>query len=128
MTAIRRRGRSDGGESYEKNNRFVLAAGVSLLVPFCGHAQTRPADQEASAGVGEIIVTANKREQNLNRVGLAVAAISGDTLLKERVTNVSDLARLTPGLTFAPTPTSTPVYTLRGVGFFSSHRLQRIPT
>ncbi|GGZ16948.1 TonB-dependent receptor [Novosphingobium colocasiae] len=103
-----------------KNNRFVLAAGVSLLVPFCGHAQTRPADQEASAGVGEIIVTANKREQNLNRVGLAVAAISGDTLLKERVTNVSDLARLTPGLTFAPTPTSTPVYTLRGVGFFES--------
>src|SRR3546814_15112916 len=30
------------------------------------------------------------------------------------------LAKVTPGLTFAPTPNSTPVYTLRSVGFFEA--------
>lgn len=69
---------------------------------------------------GEIVVTANKREQNLNKVGLTISALSGEALQKQRVTNVADLAKVTPGLTFAPTPNSTPVYTLRGVGFFES--------
>jgi outer membrane receptor protein involved in Fe transport len=33
---------------------------------------------------------------------------------------VEDLARATPGLAYAPTPNATPVYTLRGVGFFET--------
>lgn len=30
---------------------------------------------------GDIIVTANKREQSINRVGLAITALSGDALV-----------------------------------------------
>ncbi|MES2492885.1 MAG: TonB-dependent receptor [Pseudomonadota bacterium] len=33
---------------------------------------------------------------------------------------MEDLAKVTPGLTFAPTPNATPVYTIRGVGFFEA--------
>ena len=36
----------------------------------------------------EIVVTANKREQNLNDVGLSVTAISGEVLAERRVTSV----------------------------------------
>ena len=77
---------------------------------------TAPAD----ASAGEIVVTANKREQNLSKVGLSVSALGADALANQRIGDVADLAKATPGLTFAPSPNATPVYTLRGVGFFES--------
>ncbi len=71
-----------------------------------------------SQGVMDIIVTANKREQNLNKVGLALAVVGGDALKAQRITSLADLANAIPGLSFANTATGTPVYTLRGVGFY----------
>lgn len=72
------------------------------------------------SAAGENIVTANKREQNLSKVGLSISALGAADLASRRISNVADLAQATPGLVFAPTPDSTPVYTLRGVGFFES--------
>lgn len=80
----------------------------------------KPASVANDSDVGEIVVTANKREQNLSKVGLTISAMSGDDLVRQRVSDVSDLAKVTPGLTYAPTANSTPVYTLRGVGFFET--------
>jgi len=70
--------------------------------------------------VGEIVVTANKRNQSINDVGLTITAFDSEAIARRRITNVADLALATPGLTFAPTPNATPVYTLRGVGFYES--------
>ena len=66
---------------------------------------------------GDIIVTANKREQNLNDVGLSITAISGETLAERRISSVQDIAAAVPGLKFAESGTNTPIYTLRGIGF-----------
>ena len=74
----------------------------------------------ASADVGEIIVTANKREQSANKVGLAITALSADVLKDQKVTTLSDLAAVVPGLSYTPSATQSPVYTLRGVGFYES--------
>jgi iron complex outermembrane receptor protein len=79
-----------------------------------------PVAPDGAQGLEEIVVTANKREQNLNKVGLTVSALGGTALREQRISNVADLAQAIPGLTFAPTPNATPVYTLRGVGFFES--------
>ena len=65
----------------------------------------------------EIVVTANKRKQNLNDVGMSVTAISGEMLAERRITSVQDIAAAVPGLKFAESGTSTPIYTLRGIGF-----------
>jgi outer membrane receptor protein involved in Fe transport len=73
-----------------------------------------------SENINEVVVTANKREQSLSDVGLAISAMSGDDLKLRRIANGADLALETPGLNFTPSPNSTPVYTLRGVGFFES--------
>ena len=78
------------------------------------------ADNKNSGEASDIVVTANKREQNLSKVGLSISALGAQQLANQRISNVADLAQVTPGLTFAPTPTTTPVYTLRGVGFFES--------
>ena len=108
-----------------KRSHLLTAASSTLIFALyatAAHAQTAEPAPAAPGlqGSGEIVVTANKREQNLNKVGLSVAALSGEALQNQRVTTVADLAKVTPGLTFAPTPNSTPVYTLRGVGFFEA--------
>jgi outer membrane receptor protein involved in Fe transport len=68
----------------------------------------------------EIVVTANKRVENLQDVGLAVAAITAMELNRQQVASLADIALAMPGLTFAQTANNTPVYTLRGVGFYDS--------
>lgn len=103
-------------------SRKVLASSSFLAI--CAGAAAPAVAQEAPsgglAGAGEIVVTANKREQSLSDVGLSVTALSGKDLANQRIGDVADLANVTPGLNYAPSPNATPVYTLRGVGFFES--------
>ena len=83
-------------------------------------AQASAADHAASSAVGEIVVTANKRAQNINDVGLSITAETGDTLVKRIITSPTDLGKIVPGLTVQPSQFNTPVYTLRGVGFYET--------
>ena len=95
---------------------FALAVGFATVAL----AQDAPAPQAATDAdqggadqgyAGDIVVTANKREQNLNDVGLSVTAISGEALAERRITSVQDIAAAVPGLKFAESGTSTPIYT-----------------
>lgn len=111
-------------QSFGKVSRPVLlgtAAIVGLAASIGAQAQTEATvPQGESASIDDIVVTANKREQSLNDVGLAVTALSGDALKSQNVSSLADLSRAVPALTFQPTQYSTPVYTLRGVGFYDS--------
>src|SRR5690606_14736131 len=78
------------------------------------------APQASLAGIEEIIVTANKREQSLNDVGLTIDVFSSEMLKNRRISTLADIAAATPGLTYAPSAGNTPIYTLRGVGFNES--------
>lgn len=95
------------------------AASLGIAIPAV-QAQVDGTAQDTAADINAIVVTANKREQNLNDVGSSVSAVSGEALQLQRISTVADLAQVTPGLTFAPTPNATPVYTIRGVGFYDS--------
>ena len=65
----------------------------------------------------DIVVTAQKREQNLQDVPVAVTAITADTLVNRNVATVSDLTRLAPSLTVTTgaVPTNNSI-NLRGIG------------
>lgn len=65
----------------------------------------------------EIVVTAQKREQSVSKVGSSLVALGGEFLKERNVSSLSDLANAIPGLNFSMTETNTPVFTLRGVGF-----------
>lgn len=52
-------------------------------------------------GVPEIVVTAQKREQNLQDVGATVQALSGEDLAKAGINDVSRLEQMAPGIVFA---------------------------
>ena len=68
----------------------------------------------------EIVVTANKREERLNKVGLTITALSGKVLAERHITSLQDIAAAVPGLSYAQSTSNTPVFTLRGVGFNES--------
>ncbi len=102
-----------------KSSRVILSGAVSLLAIGCGDmAMAQAAGQaEASGGVNDIVVTAQRREQRLQDVPIAVTAIAGDTLATNRVRNVTDLSGLAPGLVARANAggNGSPNLTMRGI-------------
>ena len=68
-------------------------------------------------GLEEIIVTAQKREQNINEVGMSIDVASGQQLENAGVKDMIDLGRLVSGFTANSNYYGTYTYTIRGVGF-----------
>ena len=66
---------------------------------------------------GDIIVTAQRRAESLNDVGMSVQAVDGDTLAQLRVSDLRDLSAVAPSFTVSQSYQGVPTYTLRGIGF-----------
>ncbi len=101
-----------------------IAAPATPTVPVARTSSAaRKADAATANGansVEEVVVTANKREQRLNKVGQDVSVVSSTQLANQHITSIQDVAATTPGLEFSQSGTDTPIYTLRGVGFNES--------
>ncbi|WP_293681989.1 TonB-dependent receptor, partial [uncultured Phenylobacterium sp.] len=65
----------------------------------------------------ELVVTAQKREENIRDVGMSIQAESGDRLNKLGIRDTNDLQKIVPGFQASPTYYGTYVFTIRGVGF-----------
>jgi iron complex outermembrane receptor protein len=96
---------------------FVTTAIGALALPMQVQAQEAEQDE---GGLTEIIVTAQKREQSLQDVPIAVTAVTGESLQANRIFSVNDLSGLAPGMTVKPSPggSSVPVFTIRGQSSF----------
>jgi iron complex outermembrane receptor protein len=66
----------------------------------------------------EIIVTAQRREQNLQEVGVSVTAFTANAIRELGFVNTTDVVTMTPGLSFTvPNAESSVInFFLRGVG------------
>ncbi|MFN3668874.1 MAG: TonB-dependent receptor [Brevundimonas sp.] len=74
-------------------------------------------DQEGPSTIDDIIVTAQKREQNLQDVPIVVTSLSQETLEGAGVRDIKDLQILTPGLIVTSTTNeSVTTARIRGVG------------
>ena len=93
------------------------AMATGLLMSSPGLAQTAPTTGDQSTQVGDIIVTAQRRSENLQDVPIAITAITSETLEANRVTNVSDLNGLAPGVTVRPAAGASgiPAFSIRGL-------------
>jgi iron complex outermembrane receptor protein len=80
-------------------------------------AEAAPAKWSGRTGalVEEIIVTAQKREENIQDVPISITAFSGEALDVRGITNPEKLALVTPGLIYDSVNNFALVY-LRGVG------------
>lgn len=100
--------------------RSIFACATGVLV-FSGVAIAGSAlAQIAGSELDEIVVTAEKRSEPIDKVGMTISAFSGATLQAEGINSVAELTSIVPGLTYARSNTGTPVYTLRGVGFYET--------
>ena len=79
---------------------------------------TLAADFAAAQAIDEIVITAQRREQNLQDVGIAVTAFSAEDVRAQGFTNTVDIAAMTPNLNYTvPQGESSQVnFFLRGVG------------
>lgn len=59
------------------------------------------ARESSDGGLEDIIVTAQKRPENIQDVSLAIQAITAEGLAKSGITDVARIEQVTPGLTFA---------------------------
>jgi outer membrane receptor protein involved in Fe transport len=75
-----------------------------------------PAEPVKVASVEEIVVTARKVAENLQEVPLAITAFDANMIEEKRITNLSDVANLTPGLSFFNAfGENLPVPVIRGI-------------
>lgn len=125
---------------------FLLASTAIVLVPATSNAQTAtpasaaptsmplgadaqgaPAQSKSSEnatgqavdqGLGDIIVTAQRRTESSQRAAIAIDVVQGSDLVAAGVTQVTRLSQLAPALQVQPSPTGSIIF-LRGVGNFT---------
>lgn len=107
------------------SRKIALLAGASIMMistsALAQEAVEQPvAAEEDNGGLEEIVVTAQKREQNMQSVPVAVTALGAEAIENARIADFSDLTRAAPSLTITQT-TSSPnnAIVLRGIGTFA---------
>ncbi len=96
----------------------ITLACAALVTAPVAHAQEPDGDDTSlSLILEEVMVTAQRREQSANEVGMDIQTYSGDTLKTLNINQVEDLSTLIPSFTIAQSYQGVPTYTLRGIGF-----------
>jgi iron complex outermembrane recepter protein len=84
------------------------AAFIALLAGVASRAADNPSESapgSSNFGLQEVVVTAQRREENIQNVPISIAALSQKTLDELHVQSLGDLERVVPGLVFTtPTP------------------------
>lgn len=102
---------------FEKNHRRAIGrVGKSVSLAAIAVALVDPAwaQETRPEGLDEIVVTAEKREENLQSVPVSVTAMTGETLTATGISNVEDLQFFVPGVSI--TNDSMAIINIRGIG------------
>jgi iron complex outermembrane receptor protein len=97
----------------------ALGSAAQAQVAGAGGAPPLTVGGEAPAQISEVVVTAQKRSERLLDVPLSVTAATGAQMQKQGVDSVADLEKIAPGFTFRESQYGTPVFSIRGIGFYS---------
>jgi iron complex outermembrane receptor protein len=117
--------------NYHALRRLTLLATVATFVATPAFGQSDPAPQESplpdgsvtpreakdssSVLLGDIVVTANRRSENLQRVGISVTAFSGEAMAKLGFATTTDIVKQTPAVSFYQFSPSVSNINIRGV-------------
>jgi len=77
--------------------------------------QAAAGDAVGASGLEEIVVTARRRQENLQTVPVAVNALTGDTIASHHIEDASDLSKLVPAITTTQTTRDEESLTIRGL-------------
>ena len=95
-------------------------AALAVLAPASVSAQaaspaTPQAEAAPAAASQDIVVTAQRREQKLRDVGIAITVVDRETIKNLNITNATDVVRAIPNLRFNAYASSQVVFNMRGV-------------
>src|SRR4051812_27121089 len=79
----------------------ILLAGASLGALLSAPQAFAQAVREAT-GLEEVVVTATRQTDTVNRVPLSIAAVTQQALDEQGIKQAGDISRLVPGLVLAP--------------------------
>ncbi|WP_195908467.1 TonB-dependent receptor [Novosphingobium sp. Gsoil 351] len=101
---------------------------AAVALPTSANAQAAPAGEQASSdtndsGIGDIVVTAQKREERLQTVPIAITAIDSRGLEQAGIKDITRLEVVTPGLSVGQSGSDTRP-ALRGVNTDNSRQAQ----
>ena len=110
----------------------LLGCTASLATLCAAQAQNAGAGSAANtaatnADLAEIIVTAEKRSERIEDVPMSITAATGAQLAKLGITETAQLTKLVPGFAYQQGTFGSPVYSIRGIGFYD-HSLSAGPT
>jgi iron complex outermembrane receptor protein len=125
---------AEGGATLKRNILFAapLSVGVFLGAPLHAQVATQqpqdsapsaqlptanrpPSAGSSSTGLGEIVVTAQRQSQSLQKVPIAVSAVTAEGLQSHQITSTEEVQAAVPNLTMSENGVSVTPF-LRGVG------------
>ena len=86
---------------------FCALAAATALTPIFAFPALAQGAASPNTGLEEIVVTAQKREENVQSVPISISAVSSQELQNRSVTQLSDLQSATPNVTFSGTAQGT---------------------
>lgn len=105
-----------------RTKQFRVAASCAAvaigLIGSAAQAQTAVAAGDSAADApaeGEIVVTAQKREQKVRDVGIAISVLGSEDVQNLGINNATDVVRAIPNLKFNAYGSSQVVFNIRGV-------------
>ncbi|SLK12814.1 TonB-dependent receptor [Novosphingobium mathurense] len=94
--------------------RGLIALPIAALATTSAFAQNSTQEAIDSRAIGEIIVTAEKRQGTAQTTPIAIDVVTGDKLLENGVTDMKSLESIAPGIQFGQNFTGS-IITVRGV-------------
>lgn len=100
-----------------RKTAFSASAATLLLAAGLGApAMAQSAQAETAVTVGDVVVTAQRREQSLQDVPIAITAFNAEALERTAATGIQDVAGKAPGVTLTQFNIGEPQIFIRGVG------------
>ena len=91
---------------------------LALLLPNNARAAGASAySVKTGSKIEEVVVTAEKRKEDANKVPMSITAIDGGHLRALGIFQPKDLGTVVPGFSYADSYVGSPIYTIRGIGF-----------
>lgn len=98
-----------------RTRQLMLAISpLALIASTSVAAAQEAASEDNGESAGEIVVTATRQSQSINKVPLSVSALSRDALDSRGIRDFSDVIRQTPGITIERSNTTSNI-SIRGV-------------
>ena len=128
ITASKTNADQSGERGMGRTNKWSLLSAIAAFL--AGGAHAGRADEQSGAQpaevLEEVVVTARFRTESVQNIGAAITPISAEMIEQDGITDFSDIARHTPGLSSTDRGPNTHEVLLRGIANQTTERVTDI--